>query len=83
MNWPFRLASIYCAKHAVVAWAVMVFAIPPLTGAATIRMAVMGDSISAGSGVTGGSPNWVAQLTSTFPGAFAFQNEASGRCDDQ
>ena len=37
--------------------------------AAPIRMAIMGDSISAGSGVTGGSPNWVAQLSSTFPGA--------------
>ena len=39
-------------------------------------VAVMGDSISAGSGVTGGSPNWVAQLKSTFPGAITFQNEA-------
>ena len=41
-------------------------------------MAVMGDSIRAGSGVLGGSPNWVAQLTSTFPGAISFQNKAVG-----
>jgi GDSL-like Lipase/Acylhydrolase family/PEP-CTERM motif len=41
-------------------------------------MAVMGDSISAGSGVSGGSPNWVAQLNSTFPGAITFHNDAVG-----
>src|SRR5262249_32797400 len=35
------------------------------TVAAPIRMAVMGDSISAGNGVSGGSPNWVAQLKPT------------------
>jgi hypothetical protein len=46
--------------------------------AATIRMAVMGDSISAGRGVTGGFAKLVAQLTSIFPGAVAFQNEAAG-----
>lgn len=39
-------------------------------------MAVMGDSISAGSGVTGGSPNWVAQLSPT--GGITFSNEAIG-----
>ena len=39
-------------------------------------MAVMGDSISAGSGVSGGSPNWVAQLIPT--GAITFQNKAVG-----
>lgn len=44
--------------------------------AATVRMAVMGDSISAGSGVSGGSPNWVAQLNPT--GAITFSNKAVG-----
>ncbi len=43
-----------------------------------VAMAVMGDSISAGSGVPGGSPNWVAQLRSTFPSSFYFDNEAVG-----
>ena len=38
--------------------------LPTGTSAVAIRMGVMGDSISAGSGVTGGSPNWVAQLAS-------------------
>jgi GDSL-like Lipase/Acylhydrolase family/PEP-CTERM motif len=56
----------------------MAFGLSTTLPAAPIRMAVMGDSISAGSGVTGGSPNWVAQLTSTFPGAISFQNEATG-----
>ncbi len=46
--------------------------------AAAIRMAVMGDSISAGSGVSGGSPNWVAQLESTFPTAITFTDNAVG-----
>ena len=41
---------------------------------ATVRMAVLGDSISAGTG--GGSPNWVGQLTAT--GDFTFHNLASG-----
>jgi len=45
-------------------------------GAAAFRLAVMGDSISAGSGVSGGSPNWVAQLNAT--GKFAMQNKAVG-----
>ena len=49
----------------------------PLSAAA-IRMAVMGDSISAGSGVSGGSPNWVAQLKSTYPSAITFTNDAVG-----
>jgi hypothetical protein len=44
--------------------------------AANIRMAVMGDSISAGSGVSGGSPNWVAQLKTA--GGITFTNDAVG-----
>ncbi len=53
--------------------------VPPIEVIASpITTAVMGDSISAGSGVTGGSPNWVAQLSSTFPGAITFDNEAVG-----
>ena len=51
---------------------------PSVASANPARVAVMGDSISAGSGVTGGSPNWVAQLGSTFPSAITFQNEAVG-----
>ncbi len=52
--------------------------LPHSASAVAIRMAVMGDSISAGSGVSGGSPNWVAQLKSTFPTAIAFTNDAVG-----
>ncbi len=44
--------------------------------AAPVRMAVMGDSISAGNGVSGGSPNWVAQLNAT--GAISFNDLAMG-----
>jgi hypothetical protein len=50
--------------------------VPKFSLAAPIRMAVLGDSISAGSGVSGGSPNWVAQLIPT--GAITFQNKAVG-----
>lgn len=47
----------------------------PLSAQAdAVRMAVLGDSISAGSG----GKNWVGQLNSTFPGEIAFQNEAKG-----
>ena len=48
----------------------------PRVPAAAIRMAVMGDSISAGNGVSGGSPNWVAQLRPT--NAITFTNKAVG-----
>lgn len=45
--------------------------------AAPVRIGVMGDSISAGSGVSGGgSPNWISQLSKT--GAVTFQNKAVG-----
>ena len=57
---------------------VALFSHSGLVEAAAIRMAVMGDSISAGSGVSGGSPNWVAQLSSTFSSAITFQNKAVG-----
>ncbi|HEY2840086.1 MAG TPA: GDSL-type esterase/lipase family protein [Pirellulales bacterium] len=43
------------------------------TMASPIRMAVMGDSISAGS-----SGNWVGQLGKSFPGAINFLNSAKG-----
>jgi hypothetical protein len=41
--------------------------------AAAVRMAVMGDSISAGS-----SQNWIGHLNSSFPGTVTFQNKAQG-----
>lgn len=47
---------------------------PAIAEAAAIRMAVMGDSISAGSS----GSNWIGQLNSTFPGDIAFQNKAVG-----
>ena len=47
-----------------------------LSQAAPFRLAVMGDSISAGNGVSGGSPNWIGQLNPT--GAFTFTNKAVG-----
>jgi len=47
--------------------------LPTSTSAAPIRMAVMGDSISAGSG-----GNWIGQLGKSFPGAITFQNKAVG-----
>jgi hypothetical protein len=47
--------------------------LPGAARAAAIRMAVMGDSISAGS-----SGNWVGQLGKSFPGAITFQNKAVG-----
>jgi lysophospholipase L1-like esterase len=47
--------------------------LPSPTQAAAIRMAVMGDSISAGSG-----GNWIGQLGKSFPGAITFQNKAVG-----
>jgi lysophospholipase L1-like esterase len=47
--------------------------LPRATQAAAIRMAVMGDSISAGS-----NGNWVGQLGKSFPGAITFQNKAVG-----
>jgi len=40
---------------------------------AAVRMAVMGDSISAPS-----STNWIGQPGTSFPGAIAFQNKAIG-----
>jgi len=49
---------------------------PSVATAAVVRIAVMGDSISAGSGVSGGSPNWVSQLNGT--GTVSFQNKAVG-----
>ena len=39
----------------------------------------MGDSLSAGSGVSGGSPNWVAQLSSTFPSGMHLSEQSRGR----
>src|ERR1044072_3830212 len=47
--------------------------LPSATQAAAIRMAVMGDSISAGAG-----GNWIGQLGKSFPGAITFQNKAVG-----
>jgi hypothetical protein len=56
--------------------AVLFLAQASLGLAANVRMAVMGDSISAGSGVSGGSPNWVAQLNPA--GGITFTNKAVG-----
>ena len=71
---PPRLVTGWCGVLGLIP----LLLLPHSAVAASVRMAVMGDSISAGSGVSGGSPNWVAQLTSTFPGAISFQNKAVG-----
>lgn len=71
---PPRLVTGWCGVLGLIP----LLLLPHSAVAASVRMAVMGDSIRAGSGVSGGSPNWVAQLTTTFPGAISFQNKAVG-----
>ena len=66
------LKAYFSSKVHWLALAAVLF-LPTAAHAAAVRIAVMGDSISAGSG-----SNWIGQLNSTFPGAITFTNKAQG-----
>jgi lysophospholipase L1-like esterase len=75
MIWT-RSRNLFSAWLLIGVLGVLIAAHVEIASAANIRMAVLGDSISAGSGVSGGSPNWVAQLKTA--GGITFTDKAVG-----
>ncbi len=74
-----RRTTFFRATLALSSCALLLGLLPAASQAAPIRMAVMGDSISAPPSTT----NWIAQLSSNFPTAITFQNKAiSGATTD-